>query len=261
MAKRMKLGEQGDQTDIISKAQELTTTHDTSKMVQLAEDLKRIAMDTTLSSYVRHRLYEECLRRFRTAQDKVIREGTSLVDTANLKEHWDHLRTLLREELQGHLASRDEREAHDQLSSAYTTPMSTPQPFAATPIAAGYSTPISPSNDDEDPAGIVTKILKEKGVQWQSGGRVIFPAPTKFPETSFKPSQNGYTSNNVQKAIDYLFHPQETAMPTRNGMDTIVFNVYFGLQKSRSLPGWIAHYPNLRNVDNQFHSLKSSRWS
>lgn len=256
MAKRMKLGEHGEKMDILTKAQELTATHETAKMVKLAEDLKRIATDSMLTPYNRHRLYKDCLWEFRAAQEKVIREGTSLLDGTNLKDHWDYLRSMLREELQRHLV--EEKEPQQEQSSAYTTPMTTPQ--SSTPLSTSSLTPTTPT-PSEDPKSAAIKILKEKGAQWQSGGRVTFPAPTKFPETSYTPSHNGYTSNNVQKAIDYLFSPNHLTMPTRNGMDTIIFNIYFGLRKSRSLPGWIAQYPNLKDIHNQYATMKSSQWN
>lgn len=258
MAKRIKLREPLETTDIIAKAQEITTSHDTVKMVKLAEDLRKIAMDITLTPYNRRRLYKDCLRQFRKMQEKVIHDGLSIMDSSTTKEHWDELRALIREELQRHMAKEDDQV--QQQYSSYTTPMSTPQSTSVTPMSRRSSEASTPTNDS-DPRSTITKILKENGIEWQSGGRVIFPRPLQYPETNYKPSEKGYTSNNVQKAIDFLFSPLQTSTPTKNGMDTIIFNVYYGLRKTRQLPGWIAQYPNLKRIDDQFNEMKSVRWS
>lgn len=276
MAKRLKLVEM-NHTDISSAAQDLTTSHDAVKMVKLAEDLKKIATDKTLTPYNRHRLYEDCLQRFRETQEKVIHNGISLIDSSSKYQDEAYLRDLLRDELERYFASKQSPD-----TSVYGTPSliaTTPNPQGETFVESSSDPTTTPRKRKGDasnaPSGTTqqpdtkkraTTILKQHGVTWTSGGKTLFPRPSSSPSYSqqyFKPAEKGYSEGTVQRAIDYLFFPSAKPMPGNIGFDTVVFNVYNTLKKDhRVFPEWLSKYPNLMSAHQRYGELEGPvRWS
>jgi hypothetical protein len=109
MAKRIKMS--GNGTNPIFavaakaiKAQNLTTSHDVEKMLQLSDEIKQIRNNTTLTPTEKDRLYEAKLLLFRQTQDKVLKNGLSMVQNSDDNDGYKirkmELRNIVREELQ-----------------------------------------------------------------------------------------------------------------------------------------------------------------
>jgi hypothetical protein len=109
MAKRIKMS--GNGTNPIFavaakaiKAQNLTTSHDVEKMLQLSDEIKQIRNNTNLTPTEKDRLYEAKLMLFRQVQDKVLKNGLSMVQNSDDNDDYKirkmELRNIVREELQ-----------------------------------------------------------------------------------------------------------------------------------------------------------------
>jgi hypothetical protein len=264
MAKRFKLDEVAKGHMPVTKVmqvQDLMTTAEADKIVQLNDEMKSIIENVSLSTDDRVKKFEQVLAEFRDVQNKIARNGG--VDL--IRNKWSE-----REKNECHEMIADVLiemlKANQQQQPNPVQPQNIPSSEAAaiqqleipakpllTPVkklepekddAFGFMTPQEDTLDSPEVHDNFVELLKKEGlVIPDNDDKVAFPVVND--SVGGKPKAPKFAKSTFDKALNYLLSDDAKQPPRTDG---VISAIYSTIKKSDEIDTVVKKYPNLNKI-------------
>jgi hypothetical protein len=275
MAKRFKLDEVSKAHPPVTRVmqvQDLMTTAEADKIIQLNDEMKSIIQNGSLSTDDRVKKFEQVLAEFRDVQKKIARNGgVDLIRNKWSEREKKEFREMIADVLIEMLKANQQQQQTDTVqpqnmpSSEATiqqpdipaSPVLTPVKKPEEDEAFGFMTPQEDKLDSPEVHNNLVELLKKEGlVILDNDDKVAFPVVND--SAGGKPKAPKFAKSTFDKALNYLLSDDAKQPPRTDG---VISAIYSTIKKSDEIDTVVKKYPNLNKIHSSASmSVKHLKW-